>query len=153
MRLGDTVVGAGFAVAGALVIVATLSYPPGEVGQPGPALFPRIVGGLMAALGLLLGLGGIRAGVAGERVAWRDLLGRPGFVNALFVIGAVVAYIALADRLGFIVVTVLLLIALMWRLGVRPVQAVLVAVAFVIVVYVLFYKVLRVPLPAGLLWW
>lgn len=153
MKLSDTVVGAGFVAAGAFIVAATLTYPSMEGGQPGPALFPRIVGGLMAGFGALLALSGIRRRDVSQRVAWRALLGNPAFVNALFVIGGVVAYIALADTLGFLLTAALVVFLLMWRLGVPPLRAVLVAVPFTVAVYALFAKLLRVPLPTGLVWW
>lgn len=153
MRISDTLVGAGFAGAGALVVAATLTYPPMEGGQPGPALFPRIVGGLMAALGVALAVRGLREGAAGPRVAWGRVLRSTGFVNALFVIAAVAAYIALADRLGFLLTGAAILFVLMWRLEVGARRAAVVAVLFTAFVHLLFFKVLRVPLPTGILWW
>jgi putative tricarboxylic transport membrane protein len=153
MRFSETVVGAGFAVAGALIVGATLSYPPGEPGQPGPALFPRLVGALMIGFGGWLAVQGARAGGGGEPVAWRRRLASAGFQNALFVIGAVLFYILVAERLGFLVTSAVILFGLMWRLAVRPVVAGLVAVGFSLFVYALFSTLLRVPLPGGLLWW
>ena len=58
MKISDTVVGAGFVAAGALIVVGTLNYPPLEGGHPGPSLFPRILGALMAALGAGLAVRG-----------------------------------------------------------------------------------------------
>ncbi|MGH7326576.1 MAG: tripartite tricarboxylate transporter TctB family protein [Candidatus Rokuibacteriota bacterium] len=153
MKLSDTLVGAGFAGAGALIFAATLSFPPGDAGQPGPALFPRIVGVLMGGFGATLAVRGFRAGAVGERIAWRRLPRSVGFVNALFVTGAVLAYVVLAGRLGFLLVSTLILFVLMWRLGVSLLRAGVVAVLFTVFVYLLFYKLLRVPLPAGLVWW
>lgn len=152
MRFSETVVGAGFVVAGALIVGATLSYPPGEPGQPGPALFPRLVGGLMVGGGALLARQGLRAGGGGEPAEWRRLTS-PGFRNALFVVGAVLFYIAVADRLGFLPTAAAILFALMWRLAVRPAVATAVAVAFSLFVWALFARLLRVPLPGGVLGW
>jgi hypothetical protein len=42
---------------------------------------------------------------------------------------------------------------MMWRLRVPPLRALMVAIAFIAIVHFLFVKVLRVPLPLGLLWW
>jgi hypothetical protein len=41
----------------------------------------------------------------------------------------------------------------MWRLNVTPVKALIVAVVFNTIVHFLFYKIMRVPLPMGILWW
>jgi putative tricarboxylic transport membrane protein len=153
MKISDALVGAGFAGAGALVFAGTLTYPPMEGGQPGPALFPRIIAVLLIGFGARLGWEGVRSRDRTEAVAWRDLHRNPAFVNALFVVAAVVGYVALADHLGFLLTTAGLMFGLMWRLAVRPPTAAAVAVAFTLVVHVLFAKLLRVPLPAGLLWW
>ncbi len=153
MRLSDTVVGAGFAAAGALIVGGTLGYPTLEGGHPGPALFPRIVGSLMAIAGALLAASGARARDASEPVAWRRLHRSRGFVDALCVLGAVAGYMVVVERLGFLLSAALLLFLLMWRLRVRPLRALAVAAGLSALVHLLFGKLLRVPLPPGLLWW
>jgi putative tricarboxylic transport membrane protein len=153
VRLSDTVVGAGFAAAGALIVTATLGYPTLDGGHPGPALFPRLVGGLMALGGGALAVRGVRARDAGEQVEWRALHRTAGFVNAACVLAAVTAYVLLADRVGFLLMGAAVVTVLMWRLGVRLWKAALVGVLFTVAVHFLFAKVLRVPLPPGLLWW
>jgi putative tricarboxylic transport membrane protein len=153
MKISDTLVGAGFAGAGVLVFAATLTYPQMEGGQPGPALFPRIIATLMAAFGGVLAARGARARDTTQQVAWRTLFQNPGFINAIYVLAGVAAYIVLADGLGFLLTSSLVILVLMWRLAVPPLKAVLVAIALTVVVHALFAKVLRVPLPSGLLWW
>jgi putative tricarboxylic transport membrane protein len=91
--------------------------------------------------------------MAADRPPWGQLLRSRGLVNALFVIGGVVAYVLVADRLGFLLTAAAIMLVLMWRLGVTAVRAVLVAAGFTVFVYVMFFKILRVPLPTGLLWW
>lgn len=153
MKISDTVVGAGFVVAGAAIAAGTLGYPTLDAGHPGPSLFPRLVGGLMAAFGAVLAARGVRARDVTETVAWRELHRSAGFVNALYVLGGVLAYILLVDRLGFLLMGALVLFVLMSRLQVRFWQALVVAIVFTAAVHFLFAKVLKVPLPPGLLWW
>ena len=153
MKISDSLVGAGFAGAGALVFAATLTYPPMDDGQPGPALFPRIIAVLLIGFGARLAWMGLRRRDRTEPVAWGRLYRNPGFINALFVVVAVAAYVVLADHLGFLLTAAGVMFALTWRLARRPVTAVAVAAAFTLVVHVLFAKLLRVPLPTGLLWW
>jgi putative tricarboxylic transport membrane protein len=152
MKISDSLVGAGFVGAGALIVASTLDYPTLD-GYPGPSLFPRIVGGLMAGFGLLVAWQGVRARDTSDAVAWRHLHRSPGFVNALFVLGGVLAYLLLVERLGFLIMGALLLAVLMWRLQVPPGRALVVAAALTALVHLLFAKLLRVPLPLGLLWW
>lgn len=153
MKISDTVVGAGFVAAGALIVAGTLSYPTLDASYPGPSLFPRLIGGLMAAFGGLVAFQGLRARDATDEVAWRGLHRNVGFVNAVFVLAGVLAYILLVERLGFLIMGAVVIFVLMWRLEVRLLQALVVAVAFNTAVHFLFAKILRVPLPLGILWW
>jgi putative tricarboxylic transport membrane protein len=153
VKISDTVVGAGFATAGALVIAGTLGYPSLDAGHPGPSLFPRLLGGLMVLFGGAVGWLGLRAGDTSERVEWRELPRNAAFVNALVVLASVVLYVLLVDRLGFLIVGALVLAVVMWRLEVPFVRALVIAVALTLAVHAMFAKVLRVPLPLGLLWW
>ena len=153
MKISDTVVGAGFVAAGALIIAGTMHYPPLDGGYPGPSLFPRILGGLMVAFGGLVGLKGLRTGDTTQEVEWLLLHKSTGFINAVFVLVGVAAYILFVERLGFLLMGALLLFVVMWRLKVPPLKALLVAVVFNTIVHFLFYKIMRVPLPLGIFWW
>ena len=153
MKISDTVVGAGFVAAGALIIAGTVNYPTLEAGHPGPSLFPRILGGLMAVFGGLVSVQGLRNRDATEDVDWVRLHRNPAFINAMFVLAGVLAYILFVDKLGFLVTGALLLFVVMWRLKVPILQAFIVAVVFNAVVHFLFAKIMRVPLPMGMLWW
>jgi putative tricarboxylic transport membrane protein len=153
MKISDSVVGAGFVVAGALIIGDTLKFPPLEGGQPGPALFPRILACLMIIFGALVSVNGLRARDTSDKVAWRELYRNPGFINALFVLGGVVAYILFVEKTGFLIIATLVTFVLMLRLRVRFLLALVVSVVFTNLVYLLFAKILLVPLPTGLLWW
>lgn len=153
MKISDTIVGAGFVAAGALIIAGTLNYPSLDGGHPGPALFPRILGTLMAAFGGLVGLQGLRARDESEDVHWAGLYRNTGFVNALFVLAGVLAYILLAERLGYLIMGSLIMFVIMWRIQVPALRALVIAVVFNNLVYLLFAKVMRVPLPLGLVWW
>jgi len=91
--------------------------------------------------------------ITGLQTGFRDLdnmLG--GFQpSSLVIIGAVVAYIMLADLLGFLIVAPLCLVACFLAFRVKLSHAVLWALAGTLVVHVTFYKLLRVPLPWGVL--
>jgi putative tricarboxylic transport membrane protein len=147
------VLGAGFAVAGAFIFAGTFTYPVLDDGHPGPSLFPRLIGVLMAGFGGALAVQGARARGVSDRLDWRRLPRSTGFVNALCVLAVVVGYVLLVERIGFLLVGTAMIFALMWRLRVPLLTASLVAVGFTTLVYALFAKLLRVPLPLGLLWW
>jgi putative tricarboxylic transport membrane protein len=153
MKISDTVVGAGFVFAGALIIAGTAGYPSLDGGHPGPSLFPRILGALMAAFGGLVSVKGLRSQDASEDVDLLHLYRNPSFINAMFVLAGVTAYILFVEKLGFLLMGALLLFVVMWRLKVHPLKALIVAVVFNTVVDFLFAKIMRVPLALGLLWW
>jgi len=62
-----------------------------------------------------------------------------------------VFYIEAANWLGFLPTAVVILLALFLVLRVPPRRAVLIAVVATLVIHFAFYKLLRVPLPWGLL--
>jgi putative tricarboxylic transport membrane protein len=153
MKISDTMVGAGFVVAGAAIFAATTTYPLLDEGHPGPSLFPRVVAALMAGFGAMLSVQGFRGRDTSEAIAWRRLHRSSGFVNALFVLAGVLAFIVLVDHAGFLVMCTAVLGILMWRLRVRLPWVLPISVAFSVLMYALFAKLLRVPLPLGLVWW
>jgi len=71
--------------------------------------------------------------------------------NVLLFCGVLVFYIFAADTLGFLIAGSLLLLVLFVKLGVPRLTAVVVAIAATAGIHLLFYKLLRVPLPWGLL--
>ena len=146
-----TDLGAGLiaAVIGAAVLLHVRTFPELPDGQPGPALFPGIVGALLLVFGLVLAGRALqargRAGAPGVPVA------RGGPLRALAVVGFVVAYILLAEIVGFVLTMAVLLFLLTWLLGGKPLVAALSAVATTGVIVLLFRELLLVPLPVGLL--
>jgi putative tricarboxylic transport membrane protein len=146
----DLVGGLLAAVLGAAVVLHVRSFPELPDGQPGPALFPGIVGGLLVVFGLVLVVRAVRArgepnGDPGAAVPAQ------GWLRALAVIGLVVGYMLLAETLGFLVTMGVLLFLLMWTLGARPLVAVLAAAVTTGFIFAVFEELLLVPLPEGLL--
>jgi hypothetical protein len=69
------------------------------------------------------------------------------------VIILIAVFIALANKLGFILSGAAILFILMMKLRVSLLKRSIVSVALVCFVFFIFSKVLRVPLPIGLLGW
>jgi len=124
---------------------------PGMSGQRyGAALFPGMIAAGLAVCGALLLARGLREKApAFEFAPWTRVA--PLAANFALVCGALLFYIFAADPLGFMVTGFLLLLALFLKLGVRPLTALVVAPVAVLVIHLLFYKLLRVPLPWGVL--
>jgi putative tricarboxylic transport membrane protein len=116
----------------------------------GPAWFPGVVAAGLGACGLLLIFAGIRQG--GPWIAMPDWLfrRRPALGVAAIILGLLV-YILAADRLGFHIVGIALLATWTRVLGASWRLAGLVAVISTVAIHLAFYKLLRIPLPWGLL--
>ncbi len=152
MKINDAVFGALFLLLGVMVLVHVQGFPK-IPGQPvGPALFPGLVAAGLAVCGILLIVSGIRRRAEQpwyETAEWM----RSGrhFIAFAAIVGGVVAYVLLAAHVGFLLVAPVLLWIWFSVLGVRPVRAGVVAVVASLVIWYAFYKLLRVPLPWGLL--
>jgi putative tricarboxylic transport membrane protein len=106
----------------------------------------------MAVFGGFLSVQGLRARDVTDEVEWLRLHRNSGFINAMVILAGVLAYIFLVERVGFLLMGALIIFFIMWRLQVRLLTAAVVAIAFNTLVYILFAKILRVPLSLGLLW-
>jgi len=150
MRINDAVTG-GALLAGAVALALyarTLPPVPGQ--QYGAAVFPMLIAFGVGALSLLLIISGVRS--------WRGAIEVPdverassGPLKLALAFAAVLFYILAADALGFLICSVLILLALCLVLGVRWWVAALVAVGVTILIHIVFATLLKVPLPLGIL--
>jgi len=152
MRLNDAIFGLLLVALGGFVLFAVQGFPK-IPGQPvGPALFPGLVACGLCVAGLVLLVQGWRARATQRWLEWGDWVRSPRHVIALGVLLAgIVFYIAASGRLGFIPTSVIILAGLLLALRVKPGRAIAVAVIATLVVHFAFYKLLRVPLPWGVL--
>ncbi|RZI77597.1 MAG: tripartite tricarboxylate transporter TctB family protein [Variovorax sp.] len=152
MKINDAVFGLLLLVLGGAVLAVVQGYPkiPGQ--QVGPALFPGLIATGLCVCGALLLVAGLRARATVPWLRFDEWIRSPRHVLAFAVVlASVVFYMLASERLGFLVTSVVILSALMWVLRVRPARAVLIAVIATLVIHTLFYKLLRVPLPWGVL--
>ena len=149
MQRSDRWVGVALALLGLAVLWSARAFPnvPGQ--KLGAAFLPMLVGAglLLCALALIVRSLRGRA-YADDKVA---TAGSEHFGSSLVVIGSVLAYIFLSERIGFLIIARLCLMAgfLAFRIGWR--RALLWAVGGTVLVHVCFYKLLRVPLPWGVI--
>jgi putative tricarboxylic transport membrane protein len=150
VKINDAVMGALLLILAAAIGVYVSGFP-GMSGQRyGAALFPGMIAAGLAGCGALLLARGVREKApAFEFAPWTREA--PLIANFALICGALLFYIFAADTLGFIVTGTLLLLALFLKLGVRPLPAIVVAPVAALVIHLLFYKLLKVPLPWGLL--
>jgi putative tricarboxylic transport membrane protein len=152
VKLNDAVFGAILLALGSLILFTVRTFPkiPGQ--QVGPALFPGLIAVGLCVCGLLLLVNGWRARQQApwfQAQAWmRSPRHLAGFA---VVIGSILFYLLTAEAIGFLIVAPLVLLANLLVLKVPPKRAVLVAIVATLVIHFAFYKLLRVPLPWGVL--
>ena len=152
MKINDAIFGALLLALGIGILWHVQSFPkiPGQ--DVGPGLFPGTVAAALIVCAILL----IRSGVRdrGGR-PWIELLPWLASHRHVFaflsVIGTALALILLSNSIGFLIVAPLALFAMFIAFGVRTTTAVAVAIVGTAVIWYAFYKLLRVPLPWGVL--
>ena len=152
MRVSNTAIGLFLILFAAVVLWHVQSFPSLDNGYPGPALFPSVLAVLFIFCGIGLILQGVRQR---EKLLKFDTgtLTLSGLLNILFVLGTIVCYIFLAQYAGFLIFSFLVLLILMKWLKVKPLASILMSSAVTLVIYLLFAKILLVPLPWGLWGW
>ena len=150
MKFNDAILGGVFLALSIAVLLHIQAFPniPGQ--KIGPGAFPGLIAVILAGCSIALLWRGFRDRTPLVAVgAW---LSSPRHIrNFLVVVGALVFYILAADTIGFLICGALILLALFLTLRVRPQLALALSFFLPIVIHVIFYKLLRVPLPWGVL--
>jgi len=156
MKINDAVWGALFLLLAVAILIHVQGFPtiPGQ--KFGPALFPGVIAaGLGACALVLLARGFAKRGSRGNGARWIAvddwIHSRRHVVGFATVLGINVLYVAVVDRLGFIITGTIYLGALFAVFGVRVRSIVPLAVVITLGIHYAFYKLLKVPLPWGIL--
>ena len=155
MKLNDTVWGAVLLVCAGALFVHVQGFPaiPGQ--RVGPSALPGALAVGLGVCGAILLLRSLRAAARGQRVAWVELPGwfgsRPQVIGFVVLVAVNLLYLVGVERLGFIVTGTVYLAALMAVLRVRPLRALALGLVMTLLIHYAFYKLLKVPLPWGLL--
>lgn len=155
MQLGQLSVAAGFGLLGATIIVNTAGMAPVAHIEFGPALFPTIVGWVMIALSGLAAFDALRS-PAVEATATDDEpppepLDRHRIILFAAFGAAPLIYVALAPVLGFLLTMPLIVGGLAFVASGKPGRSILLGVGLTALLHIVFYQVLRVTLPWGVL--
>ncbi|MFA7665354.1 MAG: tripartite tricarboxylate transporter TctB family protein [Burkholderiaceae bacterium] len=148
MRVNDALIGAVLLLLSLAVLWHVRDFPPIPGQRYGAALFPAVIAAGLAITSALLVRKGLKSG---EPLFATETISRQGVVASITTIAVLVFYILFAEFLGFVLCAVLLLVALMWSYGVSWKVNLPVAVVSTLVIHAGFYRVLKVPLPWGLL--
>ena len=152
MRFNDAILGLvliGFALVAAEISRGFPSMPGQEYGS---ALFPRILCVGFAICGGILVWSGVRKRATQpllERDPWAHTLGGP--LTLLLVLAGMLFYILASETLGFIPTAFLMVFVIMIRLRGRWLSSAVISGAVTMVVHYIFYSLLLVPLPCGML--
>ena len=158
MRLPDRVTGLFLVGLGAAAAFGGWQLPP-VPGQPvGPNVFPLVIGTGLALCGLAIAFGiGHSFEEEEELIPVEGGQPTPPPTGKLYGLRALLPpalllfYVVAADRLGFIITAALIVFATSTALGARWKLSLPLAVLAPIGIHLIFSKLLRVPLPAGLL--
>jgi putative tricarboxylic transport membrane protein len=161
MRISDRLTGAFLIGVGGVAAYAGSRLPPVPGQQVGPNVFPMVVGTGLALCGLMIMLGW---GRSFEEEAEADLsahvdselaasskLGELGGPRALLPPALLIFYVVAAETLGFLPTAAVMVFATALALKAPLRLALPLALGAPLVVHLLFAKLLRVPLPLGLL--
>ncbi len=151
MKKNDILAAILFIALGVFIFTQTIHYPsPPEKGHPGPDLFPNILAFLFIGFGIALIL---KARKVGPNETGDNSQKPTRISNAFFVLGIVIVYVAVVNKVGFLITSAVLLFSLMKKLGVTNLRSAIASVAITLFINLLFSKILRVPLPYGILGW
>ena len=106
----------------------------------GPRAFPYIVGTVLAICSLYFLLR------PDEEPQWPLLV---NFIEILFATAVMFLYAWALKRVGFVIATVFAAAYLSWRLGTKPLGALITGVATAVGIYVVFYLILGLSLAKG----
>ena len=158
MHLPDRVTGLFLVGLGAAAAYGGWQLPP-VPGQPvGPNVFPLVIGTGLALCGLAIAFGiGHSFEEEEELIPVEGGQPTPPPTGKLYGLRALLPpalllfYVVAADRLGFIITAALIVFATSTALGAKWKLSLPLAVLAPIGIHLIFSKLLRVPLPAGLL--
>lgn len=150
MKINDAVFGLLLLALGAWVLVTVQSYPniPGQ--KYGPDLFPGLIAAVLCVCGGLLIVQGLKNRQSSPWLQFEEWVRSPRHVfSVLILVAMVIAYVLASDAVGFLPLSTLTLSLLMVNLRLPVLKSVLLAIALSLLIHLLFYKLLRVPLPWG----
>jgi putative tricarboxylic transport membrane protein len=160
VKLNDAVWGVLLLVFAGGLFMHVRGFPsiPGQ--QVGPNALPGALAVGLGVCGLVLLVRGLRARAAarqdgGSAAPWAEMpewfSSAPQLTGFGVLVGVNLLYLFGARTLGFIITGTVYLAALMWVLRVKPLRALFIGLVMTLVIHYGFYKLLRVPLPWGLL--
>jgi putative tricarboxylic transport membrane protein len=161
MLISDKISGIALVGLGAAAAYGGSLLPPVPGQQVGPNVFPMVVGAGLVLCGALIALG---VGSQIEQEAEAELaahashemsapVGSPAMraVKTLLPPALLLIYVLVGEQLGFVPTAFAIVLTVSLAMGARLKLALPLALIAPVVVHLIFLKLLRVPLPPGLL--
>ena len=154
MKINNAVSGIAVGLFGLAVYIQSGTFPSLGQQQIGPEVFPQVIAVGMMICAILLVIKGLKEKKAtGER--WVELPEWAYEPRTLFgfllILIALAFYILASEYLGFLITGFIMLMVMFLYFQVKPLVALITAIISVFVIHYLFYTVLKVPLPWGVL--
>jgi putative tricarboxylic transport membrane protein len=151
VQLSDRVTGGVLVVLGGLAAWSGSRLPavPGQ--DVGPAAFPMLIGTGLVICGALIALGIGRSFEVPEEAEGAPATSRFHGLRVLIPPALLLFYVLASEPLGFLLTGAVMVLVGALALGARMRLAVPMAVLAPLFVHLAFYKLLRVPLPDGIL--
>lgn len=136
----DVCAGVLFIAFAALFGASSLNLAAGTAVRMGPGYFPRVLCGVLALLGVVILLNGLRGASSGiSKIEWRGLI---------LITAAVIAFGMLVQPLGFLpALTVTMVITLFASKFIRPVSGLVLTVTVVTFCWAVFIWGIKLPWP------
>jgi len=152
MKVSDAISGGIFLLIAIIAFIQAGSFTPLPGVKYGPDLFPRLICVMMGLAGLVLVVRALRPAGRQPMVDLADWVRKPRshFIIAA-VLGSILFYILVSERLGFLLTGTLMLgsLLLATRGASKLISSAVIAVIVTSVIYLIFARALRVPLPMG----
>lgn len=149
MRFNDAVIGLGLIAAAIALALYSMGIPT-LPGMPiGANALPAVIALGLAGSGVAMVVVGLRNRL--PLLTLNTTLGPGAALRGLSVVLAIIFYGLASSTLGFILTTMIYLTTLMGVMRVNIVHNIAVSVILPIVVYIVFFKILSVPVPTGMI--
>lgn len=153
MKFDDTLIGVVLGIFSVIVFAIALTFPviPGQ--NFGASLFPVLISCGLFICAVMLVVQGMRNRAVSRvplvSASW--LRNRRAVLRFLLIPASLVFYFELGSTLGFLLCAFIILCVLFRAFGVTWLRTFVVALVSVMIIHFMFYSVLKVPLPWGLL--
>lgn len=144
----DRYLGLGCVILGIFAYISATKWRVMMGADPaGPGGIPKILGTGIAIIGVILIAGSF---LMKDKRKEKPLFTRKELIITVALIAICLTYILLLPHLGYLVLTPLLIAGILLALGSRKVKSILlISVVSTVVLFLLFYSILKVNLPLG----